>query len=177
MRKNKWYNFLITIVFSIEKKPYSICSFGQEKFEYRRDIWLAVGCWQQRLARPTSCSPCNRFVKSPPQQSSFFDGLELEVRTSKIVVCTRLHRHIVMIAFSVKVGTYLLVVDIGCQKYIQIKYGTGKSLSEAFILTSTYPQYDKVLYNDLPVQHMKTTTSEHVVKTKNNLCTQHVLSL
>ena len=57
MRKNKWYNFLITIVFSIEKKPYSICSFGQEKFEYRRDIWLAVGCWQQRLARPTSCSP------------------------------------------------------------------------------------------------------------------------
>ena len=109
MRNNKWYNFLIIIVFGIEKSLIQSVVLGKKKFEYRRDIWLAVGCWQQRLARPTSCSPCNRFVKSPPQQSSFFDGLELEVRTSKIVVCTRLHRHIIIIAFSVKVGTYLLV--------------------------------------------------------------------
>ena len=31
---------------------------------------------------------------------------------------------------------------------------TGKSLSEAFILTSTNPQYDKRLFIELPVQHM-----------------------
>ena len=42
-------------------------------------------------------------------------------------------------------------------------FSTGKSLSEAFILTSTNPQYDKRLFIDLPVQHMKTTNSEHVV--------------
>ena len=40
---------------------------------------------------------------------------------------------------------------------------TGKSLSEAFILTSTNPQYDKRLFIDLPVQYVKTTSSEHVV--------------
>ena len=35
---------------------------------------------------------------------------------------------------------------------------TGKSLSEAFILTSTNPQYDNRLFSDLPVQNMKTTS-------------------
>ena len=40
---------------------------------------------------------------------------------------------------------------------------TGKSFSEAFILTSTNPQFDKRLFIDLPVQFMKTTSSEHVV--------------
>jgi hypothetical protein len=40
---------------------------------------------------------------------------------------------------------------------------TGKSLSEALILGSTNSQYDKRLFNDLPVQYMKTTSSEHVV--------------
>ena len=65
---------------------------------------------------------------------------------------------------------------------------TGKSLSEPFILTSTNPQYDKRLFIDLPVQYMKTTSSEHGenmlcakivlnVKTKNNLCAQHVLPM
>ena len=39
----------------------------------------------------------------------------------------------------------------------------GKSLSEAFILISTNPQYEKI---DLPVQYMKTTSSEHVLKKK-----------
>ena len=42
---------------------------------------------------------------------------------------------------------------------------TGKSLSEALILGSTKPQYDKRLFIDLPVQYMKTTSSEHVVYT------------
>ena len=42
---------------------------------------------------------------------------------------------------------------------------TGKSFSEALILTSTNPQYDKSLFIDLPVQYMKTTSSEHVVYT------------
>ena len=40
---------------------------------------------------------------------------------------------------------------------------TGKSLSEALILGSTNPQYDKRLFINLPVQHTKTTSSEHVV--------------
>ena len=40
---------------------------------------------------------------------------------------------------------------------------TGKSLLEALILASTNPQYDKRLFIDLPVQDMKTTSSEHVV--------------
>ena len=59
---------------------------------------------------------------------------------------------------------------------------TGKSLSEAFILTSVNPQYDKRLFMDLPVQYMKTISLEHVVHIncsgcQNKLCTQHVLSL
>ena len=40
---------------------------------------------------------------------------------------------------------------------------TGKSLSEAFILTSTNPKYDKRLSIDLPVHYLKTTSLEHVV--------------
>ena len=46
--------------------------------------------------------------------------------------------------------------------YMRLEY-TGKSLLEALILTSTNPQYDKRLFIDLPVQYMKTTSSEHVV--------------
>ena len=46
---------------------------------------------------------------------------------------------------------------------VEQKFGTGKSLSEAFILTSTNPQYDKRLFIDLPVKYMKTTSSEYVV--------------
>ena len=44
-----------------------------------------------------------------------------------------------------------------------LQQSTGKSLSEAFILTTTNPQNDKILFIDLPVQYMKTTRSEHVV--------------
>ena len=67
---------------------------------------------------------------------------------------------------------------------------TGKSLSEALILGSTNPQYDKWLFIDLPVQYKKTTSSEHgenilsakivlkvKTKTKNKLCAQHVLPM
>ena len=55
-------------------------------------------------------------------------------------------------------------------------------MSEAFILTSNNPRYDKRLFIDLPVQYMKTTSSEHAVYINcsekiNNLCTQHVLTL
>ena len=38
---------------------------------------------------------------------------------------------------------------------------TGKSFSEPLILASTNPQYDKRLFIELPVQYMKTTSSEH----------------
>ena len=64
---------------------------------------------------------------------------------------------------------------------------TGKSFSEALILVSTNPQYDKRLFIELRIRYMKIPSSEHVVYTncseypnknkKNNLCTQHVLSL
>ena len=67
---------------------------------------------------------------------------------------------------------------------------TGKSLSDAFILTSTNPQFEKRLFIELPVQYMKTTSSEHgenmlctqiafcfCFDIQNNLCTQHVLPM
>ena len=40
---------------------------------------------------------------------------------------------------------------------------TGKSLLEALILVSTNSLYGKRLFIDLPVQYLKTTSSEHVV--------------
>ena len=61
---------------------------------------------------------------------------------------------------------------------------TDKSLSEALILASSNPQYDKRLFIELQVQYMKITSSELLVyincsecQNKNNLCTEHVLSL
>ena len=54
---------------------------------------------------------------------------------------------------------------VGTQTLIQIWMSTsaGKSLSEALILGSTNPEYDKRLFINLPVQYMKTTSSEHDV--------------
>ena len=77
---------------------------------------------------------------------------------------------------------------IRLDKEINRMSDTGKSLSEAFILTSTNPQYDKRLFIDLPVQYMKTTSSEHFLyincsecqNKKQFVCTTcspHVLSL
>ena len=48
---------------------------------------------------------------------------------------------------------------------------TGKSLSEAFILASTNPQYDKRLFIDLPVQYMETRVA-NVVADHSDLLTQ-----
>ena len=48
------------------------------------------------------------------------------------------------------------------EQLIVIPLGTGKSLPKALILGSTNPQFDKRLFIDLPVQYMKTTSSEHV---------------
>ena len=42
---------------------------------------------------------------------------------------------------------------------------TGKSLSEALIFASTYPQYDDRLFIELRVQYMKIERSENVVFT------------
>ena len=47
---------------------------------------------------------------------------------------------------------------------------TGKSLSEALTLVSINPQDDKRLFTDVPVQYMKTTSSEHVVYTNCSEC-------
>jgi len=46
---------------------------------------------------------------------------------------------------------------------------TSKPFSEALILASTNPQYDKRLSIESPVQYMKTTSSEHE---ENMLCLQ-----
>ena len=43
-----------------------------------------------------------------------------------------------------------------------IMENTGKSFSEALILVSTNPQYDKRLLIELRVQYMKIPSSEHV---------------
>ena len=65
----------------------------------------------------------------------------------------------------------------------EMDIGTGKSFSEALILATTNPQYDKRLFIELEVQYMKIASSEHVVYIncskcqKNNLCTQHILNL
>ena len=45
----------------------------------------------------------------------------------------------------------------------QLRRYTGKSFSEALILESTNPQYNKRLFIELPVQHMKTTSAEHTL--------------
>ena len=44
-----------------------------------------------------------------------------------------------------------------------IMQSTGKSLSEPLIFASTNPKYDDRFFIDLPVQYMKTTSSEHIV--------------
>ena len=44
------------------------------------------------------------------------------------------------------------------QKYLH----TGKFFSEALILASTNPQYDKRLFIELQLQNMKILSSEHV---------------
>ena len=58
---------------------------------------------------------------------------------------------------------------------------TGKPVSEALILESVNPQYDKRLL----IEFIGNTSSEHVLykhcfefknKNKNNFCTQHVLN-
>ena len=61
---------------------------------------------------------------------------------------------------------------------------TGKSFTKVLILASTNPQSDKRLSIELPVQYMNIESSELVewincseCQSKNNLCTQHVLSL
>ena len=53
---------------------------------------------------------------------------------------------------------------LGEHKVITMKQqfiGTGKSFSEALILASTNPQYNKRLFIELQVQYMKIASSEH----------------
>ena len=69
-------------------------------------------------------------------------------------------------------------------KELSVGSGSGKSMSEALIFASTYPQYDDRLFIELQVQYMKNPSSEHgenmlctkiVFDIHNNFCTQHVL--
>ena len=54
-------------------------------------------------------------------------------------------------------------------------FGTGKSLSEAFIPASTNTQYDDKLFIELQVQNMLCTQIVFCFcfDIQNNLCTQH----
>ena len=47
---------------------------------------------------------------------------------------------------------------------------TGKSFSEALILVSTNPQYDKRLFIELQVQYMQIPSSEHAVYINCSKC-------
>ena len=49
---------------------------------------------------------------------------------------------------------------------INVNYSAGKSFSEALILTSTNPQYDRRLFIESPVQYLTIPSSEHVVYIK-----------
>ena len=54
--------------------------------------------------------------------------------------------------------------DLPVHTYLYYKIydiSTAKSFSEAPILASTNPQYDKTLFIDLPVQYMKTTSQNY----------------
>ena len=59
---------------------------------------------------------------------------------------------------------------------------TGKSFSEALILASVNPQYDKRLFIEFPEKYKFTTCCVQILfwmskqKQKINYCTQHVLS-
>ena len=53
------------------------------------------------------------------------------------------------------------------KKDLHLQMDTGISSSEALIFASTNPQYDKRLFIELPVQHMKITSAEHG---KNMFC-------
>ena len=53
---------------------------------------------------------------------------------------------------------------------------TGKSLSEAFILTSTNPKYDKRLFIDLLDEYMKTTSSENMRRKEKTICVHNMFS-
>ena len=58
-----------------------------------------------------------------------------------------------------------------CKTFLLKSLYTGKSFSEALILESVNPYYDKRLFIEFPEKYKFTT------KTKTNFCTQHVLNL
>ena len=62
------------------------------------------------------------------------------------------------------------------QRKMPKKWLTGKTFSEAFILASTNPQYDKKLFIELQVQYMKITSSEHG-ENMGRTCCLHVLPM
>ena len=62
-------------------------------------------------------------------------------------------------------------------EWIEVQFRfTGKSFSEALILGSTNPKYDRRLFIDLRVQYMKIPSSEHG-ENKGRTCKQHVLNM
>ena len=71
------------------------------------------------------------------------------------------------------------MVLVMCQKSKFV--GTGKSFSEALILASINPQYDKRLFIELQEKYKFRTCSVQKLffcfDIQNNICTQHVLNL
>ena len=56
---------------------------------------------------------------------------------------------------------FFMIVEFSFELLCDDCYGIGKSFSEALILASTNPQYDKRLFIELQVQYMKIPSSEH----------------
>ena len=67
------------------------------------------------------------------------------------------------------------------KKWTETIRGTGKSFSEALILASANPKYNKRLFMKIPswerVKSMLCTWNCSECQNKNNLCTQHVLDM
>ena len=51
-------------------------------------------------------------------------------------------------------------------------FRTGKSLSEDPIFATTNPQYDNILFIELPVQYMEIPSSEHGENRRRTYCEQ-----
>ena len=62
--------------------------------------------------------------------------------------------------------------------FLMKKIHTGKSFSEALILASTNPRYDKRLFIVLQAQYMKIASSEHdVSKKQETICVNNMFWL
>ena len=90
----------------------------------------------------------------------FANALSIPVLRSKDLYTSTFNRLLIVLAIN---DIFYLTFALAESIRSDMEINTGKSFSEVLILASTNPQYDKKLFIDLPVQYMKTTSSNHVV--------------